>query len=239
MSKTRRFRSPFVITTAAVSSISMLACGGSTDGDSGTGGTAGTAGSGGGGTGGQVQTGGSAGAGATGGSAGSAGSAGAGASGGFAGAGGTGGVGPDGGPICPPDPPGSGFGYMKCPVKGASCSYDVACQSGLQKFTFNCDSTGYWNVATKKCDQPYDSCPKSDLYCSGEWSVPQGTNPPSPCPATLPKAGDKCTAGGFGGVWENCGYRCDASPNAKWTVMSCKYDPTTPSTWTSDGACGK
>ncbi len=242
MSKTRRFRSPFVITTAAVSSISMLACGGSTDGDSGTGGTAGTAGSGGGGSGGQVQTGGSAGVGATGGSAGAGatgGSAGAGASGGFAGAGGTGGVGPDGGPICPPDPPGSGFGYMKCPVKGASCSYDVACQSGLQKFTFNCDSTGYWNVATKKCDQPYDSCPKSDLYCSGEWSVPQGTNPPSPCPATLPKAGDKCTAGGFGGVWENCGYRCDASPNAKWTVMSCKYDPTTPSTWTSDGACGK
>ncbi len=247
MSKNRRYRAPFVVTTAAaVSSISLFACGGSTDGDNGTGGTGGTSGSGGGGTGGQVQTGGSAGTtggsagvGATGGSAGSGATGGSAGSGGTAGSGATGGVGPDGGPICPAEPPGSSFGYKKCPVIGASCQYDVKCQSGTQKFTFNCDKNGYWNVAPQKCALAYDSCPNTDLYCSTQWMIPQGTNPPSPCPTTKPTAGDKCFAGGFGGVWENCGYRCDSSPNSKWTVMSCKYVPNVDSKWESDGACGK
>ncbi len=219
MRKQRRFRTPFVITTAAaVSSISLMACGGSTNSDSGTGGTAGTSGSGG-------STGGVGGSGGTGGAPG--------------GSGGVGGTSVDAGANCPPTVPGW---YEQC-TAGQSCNYDVACQSGAQSFNYVCNENSFWDLAPKSCDKPYDSCPGTELYCNAGfgWSIPQGTNPPSPCPDTRPNPGDACSAAPMGGVWENCGYPCDATPTAKWTVLTCKYDPADPtgqSTWESDGACG-
>ncbi|MCE7888248.1 MAG: hypothetical protein DYH12_00850 [Sorangiineae bacterium PRO1] len=93
-----------------------------------------------------------------------------------------------------------------------------------------------WQIEPKACDpaKPYDSCPNTDLYCgSGGWSIPQGTNPPSPCPSVPPKLGEQCYAGGFGGVWESCGYPCStASGTSGWTVMKCLYNPDGgPSAW--------
>jgi hypothetical protein len=67
--------------------------------------------------------------------------------------------------------------------------------------------------------------------------MPQGTNPPSPCPPTQPVVGAECYSGGFGGVHEKCGYLCDPATGTGWTVMSCPI-ATAESAWESDGACG-
>lgn len=138
-------------------------------------------------------------------------------------------------PECPPELPN---GYTLCDVpESVVCTYDVSCQSGNVALSFQCtDET--WQVLPQMCAQPYDSCPGTELYCSGQWLLPQGTNPPSPCPDTAPTAGATCFAGGFGGVWEQCGYPCDDSPNAPWTVATCtSTDPNTDGMWTYDGAC--
>ncbi|MEZ4221747.1 MAG: hypothetical protein R3B13_12520 [Polyangiaceae bacterium] len=215
MVRSRKFRTPFVITTAAaVSTLSLAACGGSTNENGGTGGTSGAAGSGGNSTGGS-------------------GAATTGGSGGVAGSGGT----PADGGVCPPEIP---TGYQQC-APGLSCKYDVKCQSGAHGIVYTCGEFGYWDVTGQSCDKPYDSCPNTDLYCSGStWTIPGGTNPPAPCPNERPALGAACFSGGLGGVWENCGYACAAGSSSSWTVMSCKYDPNDPtgqSQWTSDGAC--
>jgi hypothetical protein len=232
----RSVRTPFVITVAAAASTFSAGCGGETDGGSGAvGGTAGTTATGG--TGGS--TGGSGGSGATGGG----GAGGTGALGGSGGTGGggtggtTGGVGGFGGnpPLCPAALPGW---YEQCAPDGVQCGYDIGCQSGQVSITLTCTS-GYWNVVPGTCAQPYDSCPGTDLYCSEGygWTMPQGTNPPSPCPATKPAVGEKCYSGGFGGVHEKCGYPCDPATGAGWTVMTCPYQNGPDSAWESDGAC--
>lgn len=184
-----------VTTAAAVSSVSLLACGGSTKTDPGTGGTAGTSSSGGG-----------------------------------------AGTSPDAGANCPPTVPGSS---PPC-SQGQSCSYDVNCQSGVQSFEYVCNQHSTWEVTAKSCDKPYDSCPGTELYCNGNdgWFYPQGSNPPYPCPESRPSAGVPCQIN-FNGTWEHCGYPCDSSPTAKWTVSTCAYDSTSLSgrSWQSDGAC--
>lgn len=240
--KQRRFRVPFVV-TATLAGV-PLACGGETDSQStgsggsvstgGSGATGGNATGGSGATGGYGATGGSAGVGGYGATGGGAGAGGSGAVGGSAGAGGSGGnVG------CPPDPPSA---FATC-AQGTTCKYDIACQSGKQTFTYVCQGATYqaWAINAKSCDptKPYDSCPKTDLYCgTGGWSIPQGTNPPSPCPETAPLAGATCYAGGFGGVWENCGYPCKTASGSGWTVMKCSYNPDGgPSSWEVGTAC--
>jgi len=228
-------RTPFVFTVAAAAaSVFSPGCGGETSssdpdptgGSAGTGGTAATGGTGG-------STGGSGGSGASGGSGGTTGGAG-GTTGGSGGTtGGAGGVG--GGPNCPATLPSS---YDPC-VDGAACLYDVPCQSGTVSFTLSC-ANGYWDVAPGTCAQPYDSCPGTMLHCepSYGWTMPQGTNPPSPCPDPVPVAGEQCYSGGFGGVHEKCGYPCDPATKSGWTVMTCPYEGGTDSKWQSDGACG-
>ena len=225
MARKHAHRIPFVITIAATS----LACGGSTgnDGGSGTGGTAGTGATGG--------AGGSAGVGGSvGGSAGVGGSV-----GGTAGVGGTtggaGGVGGTGGAACPNGVPNW---WDPCDAKGSSCTFDVDCQSGKVSFEFNCSSTGYWTVSPGTCAQPYDSCSGTELHCTPGygWSMPQGTNPPAPCPSTPPPEGESCFSGGFGGVHEKCGYPCDPASKSGWTVATCPMSSSN-SMWEYDGAC--
>ncbi len=207
------------------------ACGGSTDGDgsstggaggTGQGGTAGTSGSGTGGTG----TGGTAGVGGggTGGTSGTSGSSGSAGSG--------------GGYNCPTELPGT---WDTCDLPaGAVCKWDVKCQSGVVAIEMECDpASGFagWKMVPKACTKPYDSCPNTDLYCSDTWTKPMGTNPPAPCPATPPKAGEQCYSGGFGGVWPNCGYACSTG-SSDWTIATCdpNYDGGS-SVWQLDGAC--
>ena len=112
-------------------------------------------------------------------------------------------------------------------VKSKSCSYIVACQSGDVSLSFTCSKDDPWQVvAGILCSYPHDSCPGTELYCSGQWSLPQGTNPPAPCPATIPAAGGMCQSFGFGGVWDKCGYPCDGSDVASgWKVATCGGDP--------------
>ncbi len=219
--------------------------GGDGSGGTASGGTGGASGSAAGGTAGRPSVGGAAGAGGSSGTAGSSavggstgsvgGSAGIGAAGGAAGFGGSG-VGGAGGSGCdpntdccdpdvdcnPPPPP--------CPdtlpawwdscgpeLAGAQCSYGIDCQSGTQVFVMEC-AAGAWKLQPSRCVREADSCPGTELHCQGEeWWMPQGTNPPSPCPPALPGAGEMCFAGGFGGTHEACGYRCDGG----WQVARC------------------
>jgi hypothetical protein len=147
--------------------------------------------------------------------------------------GGTGGTGGTGGVPCPKEVP---DGYTQCPVEGQTCVFDVACQSGTVSHTFSCSSYGNWTLSVHPpCDEMYDSCPGTMLYCSANgWSMPEGTNPPSPCPATPPAEGSECYSGGFGGVYEFCGYPCGPS-GAGWQIAQCPYSDTQ-SKWTL-GAC--
>lgn len=222
---------PFVVTATLVGS-AATACGGETDspGTAATGGVGGSGATGGGGA-----TGGSGGTGATGGSSGTGATGGAAGGGAMGGSGGT-----DGGTACPPTMPMA----SNCTVDaGVKCSYDVECQGGKHTFVLTCEGTTYkeWTLAPQACDpkKPFDSCANTQLHCSGtNWTLPQGTNPPSPCPATLPSPGDTCYSGGFGGVWEFCGYPCSTAGGAGWTVMTCPYNlDGGQSTWAVSSAC--
>ena len=141
-------------------------------------------------------------------------------------------------PHCPPSPP---DGFTQC--KGDTpCSYNVKCQSGTQNIAFSCNEYGNFSVGDQTCTPKFDSCPGTPLYCrtNGQWWIPSGTNPPSPCPVTPPEAGASCREGGFGGVWEKCGYPCKKA-DTPWMVATCtRKDPSnrrSPSTWQYDVAC--
>lgn len=149
-------------------------------------------------------------------------------------------AGPGGGDVpppvdCPADPP---SGYEACTIEaGEQCVYDVACQSGVVELRFTCSADGYgWTVVDQACAQPYDSCPGTELYCDGSWWQPTGTNPPSPCPSEPPQEFSACYTGGFGGVWENCGYYCD-DQSTVWTVATCYGNANEEGVWEYDSAC--
>ncbi len=123
-------------------------------------------------------------------------------------------------PTCPPEPP--PYGSTGCTddvVTGTVCRYDVACQSGQTSLEFVCGDFAWEMLPGQGCTQPFDSCPGTNYYCDGEWVLPQGSNPPSPCPSTQPEAGEQCFAGGMGGVWPACGYYCD--DQTTWSVAVC------------------
>ena len=155
---------------------------------------------------------------------------------GSTGAGGTTSVGTTGvgaGPACPGEAP---DGYATCEPHEALCTYEVACQSGVVTLEFGC-LDGTWSIGPDTCVEPYDSCPGTEYYCGDEgWWMPFASNPPSPCPAEPPQADTPCFTGGMGGVWEQCGYRCDDAPDAAWTIATCVMSPTGGS-WVYDGAC--
>lgn len=126
---------------------------------------------------------------------------------------------------CPPEPP--PYGSTKCTddvATGTVCRYDVSCQSGTTSLDLVCGDFAWEMLPGQGCTQPFDSCPGTDYYCDGEWLMPQGTNPPSPCPPTRPNSGEACFSGGMGGVWPACGYYCD--DKSTWTVALC--DETSP-----------
>lgn len=135
---------------------------------------------------------------------------------------------------CPADAPTS---YEACPIgEDASCTYTLDCQSGPVQLTFVCSEDEFgWRVADQACDFEYDSCMGTELYCSGQWWMPQGTNPPSPCPNDPPEEFSTCWAGGMGGMHEHCGYRCDET--GAWTVATCSGTFDEEGSWEYDGTC--
>ncbi len=147
-------------------------------------------------------------------------------------------TGNDGNPAtCPSAIPGS-YGAAPCEAKGVSCNYPLDCQGGPIIANIFCTGAGPWRLTPQPCTQPYDSCPGTDLYCSGNtWSTPIGGNPPSPCPGTLPEEGSSCYPVGFGGVREYCGYPCASTGN--WVVARCPHPSIGEysSTWSHDQAC--
>lgn len=140
---------------------------------------------------------------------------------------------------CPATPPTS---WEQCELGlDEVCSYAIACQSGQRTIDFQCADYGYWFTAGS-CDHHADSCPGTELYCSGgTWYMPEGTNPPAPCPADKPEAGSECFAGGWGGgTWEQCGYSCFEPGAEAWTIATCapSADPGEDITrWQFDDAC--
>lgn len=113
-------------------------------------------------------------------------------------------------PNCPTTAPQS---WDECTLQpGEHCSYDFECQSGDVTVEYECDSVNLWSIKPQDCGYHADSCPGTELYCSGQWLIPQGTNPPSPCPVEAPAEGESCFVG-MGGTWEQCGYLC-GGPNS-------------------------
>jgi hypothetical protein len=247
-------RAPIVVTLALGSPlVAGAACGGEAFSTESTGGAAGAGGSAAG-SGGDAGSGGAAGAGATSGTGGASGASGAG-SGGDAGAAGGGGEAagageagtaggtldgggadapsPDAnGPACPAQPPGQ---WDECPPEVAlsgGCAYSLACQGGQVTLVYQCSTSGYgtWQIVPQACQHLFDSCPGTDVNCwGGTWQMPEGTNPPPPCPPERPALGDACAVG-FGGS-ATCGYRCQDGTG--WTVASCSAL----SSWILDGEC--
>lgn len=137
------------------------------------------------------------------------------------------------GATCPAGPP---DGYTTCEPNKALCLYDVACQSGTVTLEFGC-LDGTWSIGPDSCVEPYDSCPGTEYYCGEDgWWMPFASNPPSPCPTEPPPEGQACFTGGMGGVWEQCGYRCDGAPDGDWTIATCVQGPSG-GAWVYDGAC--
>jgi hypothetical protein len=136
---------------------------------------------------------------------------------------------------CPAKAPSA---YDQCTLEGeGACTYTIECQSGPVELSFTCSESEYgWRVLEQPCDFEYDSCPGTELYCSGTWWMPQGTNPPAPCPDEMPAENATCFGGGFGGVHEHCGYRCESDPSV-WSVTTCYSEPGMDGEWESDGAC--
>src|SRR5690606_6694476 len=99
-------------------------------------------------------------------------------------------------------------------------------------------TNGWWEIAPQPCGFPYDSCPGTELYCDGQWWMPTGTNPPSPCAATIPDPGTPCYPGGMGGDWEHCGYACGPDPELSgWVVASCVPSGEQNHVWQHDEGC--
>lgn len=219
MTSTRRLRSPFVTITLSTLSIAAVACDNEVTifGDAGGGGASSASSSGSG----------PATSGSTSGSP-------VGATTGSSGAGGAGG----GEPIdCPPEPPTS---YEPCTLSGeGACSYTLDCQSGPVALSFGCSpESGLWTVLEQPCEYEYDSCPGTELYCAGQWWLPEGTNPPSPCPDPAPAELSECFSGGFGGVHQRCGYPCGDDASSGWTIATCsgEFDA---EVWEYDDACAR
>lgn len=140
-----------------------------------------------------------------------------------------------GDPNCPGNAPGL---YAQCDASSQTvCTYMIACQSGSEVIGFICKDN-YWAPAIQPCDWEYDSCPGTDLYCTnGQWYMPEGTNPPSPCPSTAPEGGSECNAFDFGGTWGQCGYACDGKDaSSGWIVATCG-DNQNPGMWSYDSVC--
>jgi hypothetical protein len=152
----------------------------------------------------------------------------------------------------PPDAA-SDVAYLPCPEAvpgvsipcalppGATCSYTVACQSGTIEFTLECTAGRYvtdmvWSVISPaECvAHPGDFCAGTELHCSGAWYAghPVPTNPPVPCPGSLPTVGESCSHE-FQSQISPCGYPCDPQTKTGWTVATC--DPL--HVWTVDTAC--
>lgn len=139
----------------------------------------------------------------------------------------------------PPCPTELVDGYTPCELpEGTVCSYDVGCQSGIVSLSFACTG-GWWEIVPQACDFAYDSCPGTELYCDGQWWMPTGTNPPSPCPSSIPPEGSACYPGGMGGDWEHCGYACAPDPESNgWVVASCVASSSNgPYSWQHDDGC--
>jgi hypothetical protein len=133
---------------------------------------------------------------------------------------------------CPATHPQS---FQQC-TSSSVCTYDVSCQSGIVSLSFVCGEYA-WELLPGSCTVPYDSCPGTDFYCDTSWSMPVGSNPPSPCPEVPPPPGEACFWGGMGGVWEHCGYRCQlGNPDSEWTIATCG-GPADQSSWSYDGVC--
>jgi hypothetical protein len=136
---------------------------------------------------------------------------------------------------CPAEPP-SPYAVCRLPEDGA-CTYTIDCQSGPVELTFTCSEDAFgWVVAAKDCDYEYDSCPGTELYCVGQWWMPEGTNPPSPCPNPPPTEFSPCTTGAFGGVHQHCGYPCEDDASSGWTIATCSGD-FAEGVWEYDSAC--
>lgn len=133
---------------------------------------------------------------------------------------------------CPSTVPGA---YASCESEGQQCSLDADCQGGPVTVNVVC-AAGYWELTPQPCSKPADSCPGTSLYCSENvWTKASGTNPPAPCPDTLPDEGSSCSSSGLGGVHEYCGYPCAST--GQWVVARCPYVETGQSSWTHDQAC--
>ncbi len=138
---------------------------------------------------------------------------------------------------CPAEPPSV---YDTCTIHpDEACFYTLGCQSGPVQLGFICrEGRQGWDVMHHDCAYEYDSCPGTELYCSGQWWLPEGTNPPAPCPNPGPAEGSECYSGGFGGVHEKCGYMCDVEGQSVWTVATCTPpDIYEQGVWEYDGAC--
>ncbi|MCA9624249.1 MAG: hypothetical protein KC731_34730 [Myxococcales bacterium] len=137
---------------------------------------------------------------------------------------------------CPDEPPGPD---TPCQAGPGICNYDVVCQSGTQPISFTCPSDVLlWTIEPTACT-PCDSCPGTAYYCSGgQWVMPQGSNPPSPCPNEPPVPGSFCQPEGMGAVWECCGYLCSDIPEDPWGVAVCKATSVGNGEWVFETSCG-
>ena len=138
---------------------------------------------------------------------------------------------------CPADPPSA---YELCTLSNPSgvCKYTHDCQSGLVELGYTCSpENGMWMLVEQPCDYEYDSCPGTELYCSGIWWMPTATNPPAPCPDPKPQEGSPCYSGGFGGVHHHCGYTCGEDVSTGWTIATCYSEAIDDGVWEFDDVC--
>jgi hypothetical protein len=176
------------------------------------------------------------------------------AAGGLIGAGGswTGGASSGGGslgglPNYPECPSGDTlYGFTVPCYPDERCQIEMSCTSGNNRdFVFACAASGeYWALDAQYCAHEAEYCRSTsgDSICQGGvWMYQgEGGNPPAPCPEARPAEGSDCYSGaGFGADRTACGYPC--SPDGPWTVTGCAaVDPEAPygdASWQSDGVC--